>query len=416
MSLDNNNVNNSLLGIREPEEKLKALSKMGNSVNVSPHIPLSRYYRSGTEMVRTAKMYLSEGQHENAYILYIRFMTLFLEKVQLHPEYKTFSAAQKNQVVSTLREVMPITENLKVKILDKYQKEYTLFLAQKEAERNRERAKQKERDSGGGKAVPAPRNVTIKKDPYNQPTAPDLSLLDHVVYPNDFPSGANKSGLLLPERERASPLVPTPDAKKPAPKKPTFDRSQKPSEKSSESLIEGGAFRTVIIPIETMKKFLNIASRNTNNNVETCGILAGCLAKNQLRITHIIIPKQQGTSDSCTTMNEEELFDIQDQLNLITLGWIHTHPSQTAFLSSVDLHTHFSYQIMMKEAVAIVCAPKYQETGFFCLTPHYGLDYIAQCRQKGFHPHPKDPPLFMEAEHIFLEENAKVEVVDLRNR
>lgn len=46
-------------------------------------------------------------------------------------------------------------------------------------------------------------------------------------------------------------------------------------------------------------------------------------AQNRLLVTHIILPKQKGTSDSCTTMNEEELFDIQDQHNLITLGWIH---------------------------------------------------------------------------------------------
>lgn len=308
-------------------------------------------------MVRQAKMYLSEGQLENAYILYIRFMTLFIEKVQVHPEYKTFSVTQKNQVVSTLREVMPITENLKIKILDRYQKEYNLFLAQKEAERVREQAEQKKNNS----VVPASRGISIKKDALNQPTAPDLSLLDHVVYPNDFPGSANKStlpasGLLLPER--APQPTPVPSQKKPA-----FDRSQKPTakeQKLSDSFIES-AFRSVVIPIETMKRFLSIASQNTKNNVETCGILAGCLAKNLLKITHVIIPKQQGTSDSCNTMNEEELFDIQDQLNLITLGWIHTHPTQTAFLSSVDLHTHFSYQIMMKEAIAIVCAPKYKE-------------------------------------------------------
>jgi STAM-binding protein len=28
-------------------------------------------------------------------------------------------------------------------------------------------------------------------------------------------------------------------------------------------------------------------------------------------------------------------------------------------MSSVDLHTHFSYQIMLPEAVAIVCAPRF---------------------------------------------------------
>lgn len=38
-----------------------------------------------------------------------------------------------------------------------------------------------------------------------------------------------------------------------------------------------------------------------------------------------------------------------------------THPTQTAFLSSVDLHTHCAYQLMMAEAIAIVCAPKYDE-------------------------------------------------------
>lgn len=314
-----------------------------------------RYYRSGTEMVRTAKMYQNEGQHENAYILYIRFMTLFLEKVQMHPEYKTFSVVQKNQVVSTLREVMPTTEKLKAKILERYQKEFSLFLAQQEAERAKEKAA-----AAAAAAAKAKANAQkVSPVPYMQPTAPDLSLLDHVVYPNDFPNKPSlpSSGLLLPERATPSPSpIPTPEAKKPVPQKPTFDRNKKPTE----SLIEG-AFRTVIIPMETMKKFLGLASRNTTNNIETCGILAGCLAKNQLRITHIIIPKQSGTSDSCNTMNEEELFDIQDQLNLITLGWIHTHPSQTAFLSSVDLHTHFSYQIMMKEAIAIVCAPKYKE-------------------------------------------------------
>lgn len=72
-----------------------------------------------------------------------------------------------------------------------------------------------------------------------------------------------------------------------------------------------------------MSKFLMLANKNTAMNVETCGILAGKLAQNKLIITHVIVPKQKGTSDSCTTMNEEDIFDIQDQQNLITLGWIH---------------------------------------------------------------------------------------------
>lgn len=81
--------------------------------------------------------------------------------------------------------------------------------------------------------------------------------------------------------------------------------------------------RQIIVPEDTMSKFLALASKNTAKNVETCGILAGRLSHHRLIITHVIVPKQSGTPDSCTTMNEEDIFDIQDQHNLITLGWIH---------------------------------------------------------------------------------------------
>ena len=44
---------------------------------------------------------------------------------------------------------------------------------------------------------------------------------------------------------------------------------------------------------------------------------------NAFHITHMLIPKQTSTADSCTTLHEEELFELQDAGNLITLGWIH---------------------------------------------------------------------------------------------
>ena len=37
----------------------------------------------------------------------------------------------------------------------------------------------------------------------------------------------------------------------------------------------------------------------------------------------MILPKQRGTPDSCQTLAEEELFEYQDKLDLITVGWIH---------------------------------------------------------------------------------------------
>ncbi|XP_048500379.1 AMSH-like protease sst2 isoform X2 [Beta vulgaris subsp. vulgaris] len=49
---------------------------------------------------------------------------------------------------------------------------------------------------------------------------------------------------------------------------------------------------------------------------------------------------------NCQTLNEEENFEVQDRESLFPLGWIHTHPTQTCFMSSVDLHTHYSYQVL----------------------------------------------------------------------
>ena len=101
----------------------------------------------------------------------------------------------------------------------------------------------------------------------------------------------------------------------------------------------------MIVPADVPREFLMRASSNTRRNVETCGILAGNLviihqlnsnyphlntyslfhlqSQGCLKLTHIIIPKQTGTSDSCDTCNEEEIFEALDSSDLITLGWIH---------------------------------------------------------------------------------------------
>ena len=40
-------------------------------------------------------------------------------------------------------------------------------------------------------------------------------------------------------------------------------------------------------------------------------------------MTHVLIPKQTGTSDRCDAEGEEDLFDYQDCQDLLSLGWIH---------------------------------------------------------------------------------------------
>lgn len=86
-------------------------------------------------------------------------------------------------------------------------------------------------------------------------------------------------------------------------------------------------------------------------------MLCGILKSNAMFITRLVVPEQTSTSDTCETLNEEEFFDYCDKEELLVIGWIHTHPTQTCFMSSRDLHTHVGYQVMMPESIAIVCAP-----------------------------------------------------------
>ncbi|KAJ9586655.1 hypothetical protein L9F63_019757, partial [Diploptera punctata] len=376
-------------GIPEPSGRLKALSEYGNSIEIDNNIPPRRYYRSGLEMVRMANVYLEEGSLENAYILYMKFMTLFIEKIRHHPDFKTVSVTDRATNAQKLREVLPKAEKLKSQLLEQYTREYERHQEEKKKRQQRELERRKrEQEMKTLKDVKISADSSLVTPQKKDSNTPGTSVVfvpniptDSIVYPSSL------------DLEK-----PKPDSLSLSPKKlaiPTVDRNTKPASLLSPSIHSRVGLRNVIVPSKLMGKFMNLAHRNTLQNIETCGILAGTLNRGQLIITHLLVPKQSGTSDSCTTQNEEEIFDYQDQHDLITLGWIHTHPTQTAFLSSVDLHTHCSYQLMMPEALAIVCAPRYQENGFFILTPQYGLDFIASCRQTGFHPHPTEPPLYM---------------------
>jgi len=184
---------------------------------------------------------------------------------------------------------------------------------------------------------------------------------------------------------------------------------------------EGGApLRTVFLPPTLRTTFLNHAHANTARNLETCGILCGTVISNALFISHLVIPDQTSTSDTCDTTEEgdNELFDFCDGNDLLVCGWIHTHPSQSCFLSSRDLHTSSGYQVMLPEAIAIVCAPRQNpDWGIFRLTDPPGLPSVLNCHQKGlFHPHSENN-LYTDAlrpGHVVEGPGLKFQTVDLR--
>jgi len=150
--------------------------------------------------------------------------------------------------------------------------------------------------------------------------------------------------------------------------------------------------RAVSLPRDCMNWFTSIASINSANNRETCGLLLGKDEGGRYVVTTLLIPRQHSTSDTCTcAIDEEELVtQFTEGRSLITLGWIHTHPTQSCFMSSMDLHKHSGFQRMLPESFAVVCAPNSTPNfGIFRLTDAPGLQTILQCATlEAFHPHP----------------------------
>ncbi|XVF38817.1 hypothetical protein REPUB_Repub20aG0134800 [Reevesia pubescens] len=205
----------------------------------------------------------------------------------------------------------------------------------------------------------------------------------------------------------------------PIPPSKVADPRPGPAKPSQDGMPNSNSYQHLHVPVHMMEDFLRLARANTEKNLETCGFLAGSLKNRVFHVTTLIVPKQESTSDSCSTLNEEEIFEVQDKLSLFPLGWIHTHPTQTCFMSSVDLHTHYSYQIMLPEAIAIVMAPTdtFSPHGIFHLSDPGGVSIIRNCQQRGFHPHeePSDgTPIYEHCSHVFMNPKIRFDVVDLR--
>ena len=87
-----------------------------------------------------ADVYRNEGNLEAAFILYLKYITLFVEKIKIHKDYSQVLPAEKKKVNAIVRESMGITEDLKKKLKKTFAEEYDVWLQeekirQEEAER-----------------------------------------------------------------------------------------------------------------------------------------------------------------------------------------------------------------------------------------------------------------------------------------
>lgn len=412
-------------------ERVRALGKLGSSVEISQEVEPRRYFRSGVEMERMASVYLQEGSLENAYVLYTKFITLFVEKLPTHRDYQKCSIPERQVIMKKLQEVaFPRKDELRRRLQEKYSREHGEYVRAQSrpavAEKGGRQLQQLSLLDGDGQRllllekerqrVAALRRLQIETEQFRY----FEDQLRRQELANRRGDGAEpKVGIKVPEVTDGSCLSrqPIADSQQPQRAGPPGNKAPATVGQLAASLagvhtprVEG--LRRVVLPQELTHRFLLLAASNTARGIETCGVLCGRLMHNEFLLTHVVVPKQSAGPDYCDMENVEELFSFQDQHNLLTLGWIHTHPTQTAFLSSVDLHTHCSYQLMLPEAIAIVCAPKHNDTGVFRLTVG-GISEVSSCRLKGFHPHSREPPLFTVCQHVVVRE-AKINLLDLR--
>ena len=375
--------------------------------------PLQSWLRSARMLLTEAGICESEGNIQMAYLYTYRHAELILSKISQHPDIK--NPKLKNDISFARKQVnedLVKLERWKPKINEDHAK-YV-----KAAQRRREdRAKLEQQriedaklrrmslDSLDGSPIEDIRSLNPFEDRQLAVDIARQELLRRGV--NNSATNNTRRPLSIAARDREHsdryqyPAVPSKEAALnwkssiiDTDRRPTLPPKLSQSDQVPPKIADDGRkvifkinahteggdpLRTVFLPPTLRQTFLNVADKNTARNFETCGVLCATSVSNALIISHLVIPDQTSTSDTCDTTEEGdvELFDFCDKENLLVCGWIHTHPSQSCFLSSRDVHTSSGYQQMLPEAIAIVCAPRHNpDWGIFRLTDPPGLPAI----------------------------------------
>lgn len=167
-------------------------------------------------------------------------------------------------------------------------------------------------------------------------------------------------------------------------------------ETEDETIVEEHPSYSLKIPSDLKRKFIEITTPKTEENIETLAYILGTKksgichrhrSSKEFCIdiyegSHLIFPHQTGNSVSCTFTDLPEKTEqfqkyLQDN-SLIIIGWVHTHPRFDCFFSSLDLHSQFAYQKDDPCYFGMVYSGIKQSMKAFRLTP-LGMNNIREC-------------------------------------
>lgn len=360
---------------------------------IESQIRFRTYCNSCDTLNEKGREALLEGDLEKAYIYWMKLCTLWIEKLRRHPGFmKPENLERKQEMQQKVLIVLDELEKVKAKLKDDIYPKYQVWLARQEQLRALYKKKQEEEIAR--KAAEEQKKAEEKarmKSERSREQFVDLEESDDGVTLED--DSYSQGGTVSRDS--------------------MFDSMVTWSTSESES---APTLREITIDQELIYRFLQIVYDDTAKEIESCGLLAGKLQSNgNYHVSHLLLPKQEGTQSTCRSVNEEETGVFQIENDLTPLGWIHTHPTQECFLSSVDLHMQLAHQTVLPEAIAIVCAPRAKPNlGIFWINKN-GYQHLKNCKKGcGFHPHLENN-LYEVANHVsVLIGTPKYEVRDFR--
>ena len=117
--------------------------------------------------------------------------------------------------------------------------------------------------------------------------------------------------------------------------------------------------------LKLAKHALTYANKNIPKKdwVEVIGLLTGRIRHEDTPLEQIFVedywPVDQGDAISVEIVDQRifaEIFHKKNQDNFI-IGWAHSHPSYSPFLSDDDFRTHLRYQTFWNKSIAVVLDP-----------------------------------------------------------
>ncbi|PIK41816.1 putative STAM-binding protein-like A [Apostichopus japonicus] len=121
--------------VLEPAARVRKLAEhSAEMIHVDSCVPIKRYFRSGKEMIKMANIYFEEEDWERSFVLYNKYITLFVEKLpQQHPEYNQSRTQDIKESKKTVKGAFPKAEETKLKVKEKYTAEYEKWLSEEDS-------------------------------------------------------------------------------------------------------------------------------------------------------------------------------------------------------------------------------------------------------------------------------------------